>query len=175
MTRCVTTLEVIKDYFMYRLNEIVGRTDATLEADENKFVSSEALEMIRKLVLEAEHKNHECYDLYINESKCKLPQDTYEIIKNLQEIAEKLFSDKCINWGRLISLISFIGYYTFSYACNVPDINTASTFACKMIEWLTSFITCKAGMWIECNGGWELFVKCREQESSGVTKYWWGK
>ena len=42
---------------MYRLNEVGGRTDATLEADENKFVSSEALEMIRKLVLEAEHKD----------------------------------------------------------------------------------------------------------------------
>jgi hypothetical protein len=86
----------------------------TLEADENKFVSSEALEMIRKLVLEAEQKNHECYDLYINESKCKLPQDTNEIIKNLQEIAEKLFGDECINWVRLLSFISFIEYYTYS-------------------------------------------------------------
>ena len=155
MTRCVTTLEVLKDYFMYRLNEVGGRGEPSIEQErENKYVSTEALEMIRKLILEAEQKNHDCFDVYINESNCKLPQDTYEIIKSLQVIAEKLFEDNCINWGRLLALISFIAYYTYSYACSVPDINTASTFACKMIEWLTSYITCKAGMWIECNGGW---------------------
>ena len=158
MTRCVTTLEVLKDYFMYRLNDVSGCGESALQPEnESKFVSNEALEMIRKLILEAEQKHHECFDIYINESKCKLPQDTYEIIKSLQDIAEKLFEDNCINWGRLLALISFIAYYTYSYACAVPDINTASTFACKMIEWLTSYITCRAGMWIECNGGWVSF------------------
>lgn len=160
MTRCVTTLEVLKDYFMFRLNESTAcrnaETSEQIQAD-CKYVSPDALEMIRSLANEAEERHRECFDVYINEVFNESPKDTFEIIKKLQEIAEKLFEDNCINWGRLIALISFIGYFTYRYACQMQNIELASTFACKMIEWLTSYITCKAGMWIECNGGWVNF------------------
>jgi hypothetical protein len=158
MTRCITTLEIVKDYFTYRLNtdEIIDFESAKLnESTTNcKFVRYETLLAFRKLGLKAEQANRECFDRYIEKLLNDEEHSDRKIFKSLKDIADILFEDNCINWGRIVILVSFCTYFTFKYSCKVNNMNKASKFACKLIEWLTTSITCKFGIWIECNGGW---------------------
>lgn len=164
MTRYITTLEIIKDYFAFRLNT----TDEVKDPYQNisinckadcKFVSPETLISIRKLALKAECEHRESFDCYLNkmlfETKIIMDQNCEtKILNQIKDIANMVFEDNCINWGRIIIIISFLAYLSFRYSCKVNSISKASSLACKLIEWLTSFITCKYGIWIECNGGW---------------------
>lgn len=159
MTRYIATLEIIKDYFAYRLNTgEEGQENSNCKL-ESKYVSQETLVSIRKLALKAEYEHRDCFDCYLNKIlfEANLVNDkTIEskILQRAKEIANLLFEDNCINWGRIIILVSFITYLSYRYSCKVNNINKATSLACKLIEWLTSFITCKYGIWIECNGGW---------------------
>lgn len=170
MDKIISTLEVVKDYFTFRLNE-----SSNLNKKANEYFAdlssqeidckSKIFNTIRMLSYESELKNHKTYDSYISYILDKLDDiskdDFYFLILKLQDIANLLFSDNIIDWGRIISLISFVSYFSFKLAWIHKDLSQASTCACKLIEWLTSFLTCKCGMWIECSGGWVGFFKKR--------------
>lgn len=163
MTRCILTLEVLKDYLLFRLNEKSTGCCSTAAAIKSKiqsepcnckYVKSESLEMIRILAMEAEVKNREIYDNCITYQLIEYKKDYNLIAKNIQNTGEKLFDDNCINWGRIIAFISFLGYYNYRFACCIQNYELASAFSMTLIEWFTYFLTCKVGMWIEANGGW---------------------
>lgn len=164
MTRYITTLEIIKDYFAYRLNASDDVKDSCQKINEicktdSKYISRETLISIRKLALKAEYEHRESFDCYLNKILFEtniLMSDECEskIMNQVKDISNMLFDDNCINWGRMIILISFLTYLSFRYSCKVNSISKASSLACKIIEFLTWFITCKHGVWIECNGGW---------------------
>ncbi|RNA32333.1 apoptosis regulator BAX-like [Brachionus plicatilis] len=165
MTRYITTLEIIKDYFAFRLNSTDEVKDPYQNISKNcradcKFVRPETYLTIRKLALKAECEHRESFDCYLNkmlfETKILMDENCEtKILNQIKEIANMVFDDNCINWGRIVIIISFLAYLSFRYSCKVNSISKASSLACKLIEWLTSFITCKYGIWIECNGGWE--------------------
>ena len=158
MAKCMSTLEVIRDYIMYRLNESDSCREAQAKAQTNKcdcrYSTQDSCNKIRAYAIEAETTNKKTFDSFINEILDNNSLECYEIIQKLQEVADGLFQDQCINWGRLVALISFIAYFAYRYVVQMQDIEVAGVFTCKLLEWFTSYITCKAGMWIECNGGW---------------------
>jgi hypothetical protein len=157
MDKCISSLEVVKDYFTFRLNESnnLAKNDyfKSIELQNQKDI----MNTIRMLCYEAESKNRENYDYYIGYTLEKFDDlsknDYCSLIEKLKDIADLLFSDT-IDWGRIISLVSFVSYFSYKYAWMNKDLSLASSCACKLIEWLTGYLTCKCGMWIECNGGW---------------------
>lgn len=158
MEKCISSLEIVKDYFTFRLNESnnLAKNDY-FKNQTNHETKRDIMNTIRMLCYEAETKNRENYDYYIGYTLEKLDNlaknDYCLLIQKLQDIANLLFSDN-LDWGRIISLISFVSYFSYKYAWLNKDLGRASACACKLIEWLTSYLTCKCGMWIECNGGW---------------------
>jgi hypothetical protein len=192
MTRYVTTLELVKDYFAYRLNTGENYESAESTSNENiqecRYISKDLVVSFRRLAIRAENENRECFDLYLEkilfdkhlsnnqyynnnhqatttsasdynsqqsntESSTKMSFEN-RILNKAKQITDLVFDDNCINWGRITILISFFAYLTFKYTCKVNNLKSASSLACKLIEWLTFYITCKYGIWIECNGGW---------------------
>ncbi|CAF0791422.1 unnamed protein product [Brachionus calyciflorus] len=187
MTRYITTFEIIKDYFTYRLNTADDEKDCQSITKnckpESKYVSQETLISIRKLAIKAENDHRESFDCYLNkilfDTKILLDENCEtKIMNQVKDITNMLFDDNCINWGRLIILLSFTTYLTFRYSCKVNSINKASSFVRKLMEYLTSFITCKYGIWIECNGGWKLLDMSLERNLLIVVldtnPIWWG-
>ncbi|RNA29895.1 Bcl-2 1 [Brachionus plicatilis] len=160
MEKCISSLEVVKDYFTFRLNESSNLAKKDYFKSSSLEGQKDVLNTIRMLCYEAETKNRENYDYYIGYTMEKLENlaknDYCMLIQKLQDIANLLFNDN-IDWGRIISLLSFVSYFSYKYAWLNKDLGRASACACKLIEWLTSYLTCKCGMWIECNGGWESF------------------
>lgn len=154
MTRYVTTLEIVKDYFAYRLSN--GQQD---ESSSCKQTSSQVLVSFRKLAYRVENQQRHLFDEYLNKT-LDVPLHEKEIVEHVKNITSLVFDDNCVNWGRIVALVSFVAYVSLRYARLVNDLTNATSFACLLIEWLTFFITCKYGIWIECNGGWVVVFNC---------------
>jgi hypothetical protein len=158
---CVSTLEIVKDYFRFRLNE--GKNLAEQKSDyfssikfDDQSPSQKIFATIRQLAYNAELQNRECFDHYI---KCTFEKiddlkNINELEKKLRGVAELLFNDNEISWSRIIIILSVVTYLTYKYAWIQRDLVLISSFACRLIEWITSYFACKFGMWIECQGGW---------------------
>jgi hypothetical protein len=174
MENFISTLEVVKDYFTFRLNEASSLNNLKIDyfqspIDQKLNYKQIVLFTIKKLAFEAELKNKECFDYYINYTLEKMNKNSTSnktrigefsiLINKLQDITQLLFNDKIVDWARIIALISFVSYlsYKFAWILMNKNIEATSACACTLIEWLTSYLTCKCGMWIECNGGWESF------------------
>lgn len=173
MEKCTSSLEIIRDYFTFRLNESHNLNKLysknsddyfRIERESGDNAKIEILTTIRMLGFEAEQQNRDCYDNFINYlfSKIRLDElqnnDFYFLVVKLQEVGNALFGHRGENngmdWARILAFISFVSYLSFKFAWLSRDMTQTSACTCKLIEWLTSFLTCKCGLWIECNGGW---------------------
>lgn len=159
-----SSLQIIKDYFMFRLNEW-NKLSRTLPSDyfRSRRLSTTTTDItftFRALAYEGELFNRDEYDRFID---CVLfaridnviIDDFFSLIVKLQQLGNVLFGDKRgVDWPRIVSFVSFVSYVSFKFARLNRDLKMASRCACKLIEWSTSYLTCKCGLWIECNGGW---------------------
>ncbi len=158
---CVTTLEIVRDYFTFRLNE--AKNLAEHKSDYFASVDLECLTprdkifaTLRQLTYSAELKNRECFDRYINFTFNQIDdlKKLCELERKLQQVAESFFNDHEISWSRIIVILSFVAYMSYKYAWMQRDLTLATACACCLVQWLTTYLACKFGMWIECQGGW---------------------
>lgn len=74
--------------------------------------------------------------------------DFYQAKKNFESIAEEIFSTE-VNWGRIVSLITFTGVVAHHFVEQERPIMVS-----EVIQWLLQFIRRRLIHWIIENGGW---------------------
>ena len=174
MTRCIINLAVLRDYFAHRLNTAdlcPSSPESTLvrDSDDDETTATATLLAFRECCLRAESEHRPLFDSYLDkmvllgkedtaeeESRAHLGRRSRSLLKGVRELAERVFEDGRVNWGRICIVCSFGAYVAFRYACGKAggEAERASRLACKLLEWLALFVTCRLGIWIECNGGW---------------------
>lgn len=100
-------------------------------------------------------------------SKLNFSQET--IFISFREVANKMFSDGIINWGRIATLFAFVAQV--AKYCSENDMSEQID---NIIEWTARFVT--EMYWIEQQGGWNDLNRCfrdlgdHENECS-----WWSQ
>lgn len=77
------------------------------------------------------------------------PQNLCAFVK----ILENMFTDKVINWGRLVSVYSFAA--KIGESAMMKELGDEHLH--NIIELLGSYVAHKLGQWIERQGGWDAF------------------
>lgn len=71
----------------------------------------------------------------------------------INSIANRLFSDGKVNWGRIVTYCTFCGYVS-NYCCSLGIQNCNEEIA----DALGKFVVDRLGVWIIDNGGWVQWV-----------------
>jgi hypothetical protein len=81
-----------------------------------------------------------CFKVDLSESQAK---------RNFDRIAKEIFTEGNWNWGRIVSLITFIGVVSHHFVEQErPEM------VCEVIQWLLQFIRVHLITWIIEKGGW---------------------
>ncbi|XP_014670323.1 PREDICTED: bcl-2-related protein A1-like [Priapulus caudatus] len=93
-----------------------------------------------------------------------LANHSHEVIGN---IAQQVFSDGKVNWGRIVALHSFAG--KIAKYCKAKNIDTEA-----LVTSLAEYTSTELGGWIRKNGGWDAFEKKFASKHDDDDKVWNG-
>ena len=128
------TRELADDFVLFKLGK--GRPANTI---------SLSARTLRRIAAELE-KTHG--DLFANMIKT-IDCCSDAISVTFVEIAENMFADKVINWGRIAVLFTFAG--NLALYCDRHDLEEDTKL---VVLWLTEFVNRRLLKWIQNNGGW---------------------
>jgi hypothetical protein len=124
----------------FALVQFVIYTFAGRKTNENpSTVDKKVRELVSEILVKHDVYNSLCSNL------CFTPEN---LLSNFHGVAETIFEDGFVNWGRLIALLGFsvkVAEYFRPRFGNHDQI---------IVQMTTQFIVNKTGAWIQAKGGW---------------------
>lgn len=98
----------------------------------------------------------------------KLNLDDSNMFQTFVNVADEIFEDGQINWGRVIVVYAFASRLTVYLRKSHPE------FEEKIALYVGKYVGNKLGRWILDNGGWDAFADFFSDESAVEDKIWKG-
>jgi hypothetical protein len=137
-----TTRSIITDYFDWRLN--------------NKTITNNRLFLIVRRIAtdsEASYRSQPAFNLQF--STLSIDLQTLDNIKTIHdEIANHLFNDGGISWGRIITLIAFSALLAERIIQQPSENLSPNVVISSMIDWTTNFIETNFQIWLQSQNSW---------------------
>ena len=125
--------------------DIVQYMIATKSHSEPPVATSKYAETMRRAVHELSKKYDAIFKKFIQD----LSIDELNGFQTLANVADELFREGPINWGRIVALYAFGGYVA-RYSVSAKDSDVINMIG----EFLGFYVSKKLGSWIHENGGW---------------------
>lgn len=139
----ITTRSIVTDYFDWRLN---NRT----------IPNSRLLLIVRRIADEAETAYHSQLPTF--NFRVPVTAIDRQTLNNIQmfhrEIADKLFDDGIVSWGRIISFIAFSALFAQNIVRQQANNITDNLIISSIIDWTTNFIDTAFREWLERQNYW---------------------
>ncbi|XP_071095003.1 anti-apoptotic protein NR13-like [Haliotis cracherodii] len=100
----------------------------------------------------------------------KLKVEEGNAFRTFVNIADEIFDDGQINWGRIVAVYAF----ALRLAAHFRDVQGHGDFPDKIALYVGKYVANKLGKWILDHGGWEAFAEYFPDQGEFEEKMWKG-
>ncbi|KAJ7307237.1 hypothetical protein JRQ81_009232 [Phrynocephalus forsythii] len=134
----------------FSLQGLLGRLGTTPQGEAEAAGATRALETLRRVGDGILEKHQLAFQGMLRKMEIKKEED----LKTMSEVATEVFRDGIINWGRIVTLISFGAFV----AKHLKSINLESSIN-TLTEIITDVLVTDKREWLVSHNAWEGFVK----------------
>ncbi|KAI0220831.1 hypothetical protein LSAT2_027704 [Lamellibrachia satsuma] len=145
--------------------DIIEYMIATQLNNEPHVATSKYAKTMRRAVHELSKKYDDIFKKFIQD----LSIDELNGFQTLANVADELFREGPINWGRIVALYAFGGYVA-RYSVSSQDSDVINMIG----EFLGFYVSKKLGDWIREHGGWDAFLEHFSEPSDEGSNLWHG-
>lgn len=145
--------------------DIVQYMIATQSDNAPPVATSKYAKTMRRAVHELSKKYDDIFKKFIQD----LSINELNGFQTLANVADELFREGPINWGRIVALYAFGGYVA-RYSVSPNDIDVINMIG----EFLGFYVSKKLGDWIRENGGWDAFLEQFSEAVGDGSNLWHG-
>ncbi|XP_050402208.1 bcl-2-like protein 2 [Patella vulgata] len=133
--------------------------------DESKKATNRYCKTMRRTVKELSERHDLSFKGMVN----KLKVEETSPFQTFVSVADEIFDDGQINWGRIVAVYAFAA--RLSKYCREKDLNE---FPAKVSLFVGKYVGSKLGKWILDNGGWDAFAEYFPDQGEVEEKMWKG-
>lgn len=118
-------------------------------SEDKKKANNKFCKTMRRTVRELSNRHDIAFKGMVN----KLNLDNSNPFQTFVNVADEIFDDGQINWGRIVAV------YAFAARLAARESEKKSDFPKKIALFVGKYVANKLGKWILDNGGWEAFAE----------------
>ncbi|XP_005089109.1 apoptosis regulator Bcl-2 [Aplysia californica] len=132
---------------------------------------------LRRTVKELSDRHNLVFKGMVNRLK---PEDESSLFSTFVIVADEIFDDGQVNWGRIVAVYAFAArlalYYIDNNSSSSDSVNDKRlvSYQEKIALFVGKYVASKLGKWILDHGGWDAFVEYFPDQGEFEEKIWKG-